>query len=363
MFIDNDTQSVMRAAVLEAYGEPLSIEDVPNPDPEPHGAVVELEACGICRSDWHGWMGDWEWLELKPQPGQILGHEPAGHVVAVGEEVTAISEGDHVAIPFNIGDGSCKQCRTGHGNNCENGMPLGFLEEVPGAFAEQLHVPFADHNAVELPSGVSSVDMAGLGCRFMTSFHALAHRADVEAGDWVAVHGCGGVGLSAVHIADALGANVIAVDLQAEKLEKASELGASETVDAEETEDVPGAVEAVTDGGAHVSLDALGIATTCQNSVLSVGKRGQHVQIGLSTQEEQGMIPLPTDAMVMNEVEFVGSLGMPPSRYDEIFRMVATGKLDPQAVVSETVTLDDVNEKLEAMTDFGTVGIPVIDEF
>ncbi|MXV62906.1 alcohol dehydrogenase catalytic domain-containing protein [Natronorubrum sp. JWXQ-INN-674] len=353
----------MRAAVLEDHGEPLSIEDVDAPDPDPAGAVVDVEACGVCRSDWHGWQGDWGWLGLETQPGQILGHEPAGTVVAVGDDVENVSEGDHVAVPFNLGDGTCHECRRGHSNTCENVMPLGFIEPVQGAFAEQLHVPAADHNLVELPDGVSSVDMAGLGCRFMTSFHALAHRADVSAGDWVSVHGVGGVGLSAVHIADALGANVIAVDLTDEKLEKARELGAVETVNADDVDNVAAEVKAIADGGANVSMDALGIETTSQNSVQSLGNRGQHLQIGLTTQDEQGMITVPSDAMVMQEIEFIGSLGMPPTRYDEIFRMVATGKLRPADVVSETIDLEDVNDKLEAMTDYETEGIPVIDTF
>ena len=353
----------MRAAVLQEHGEPLEITDVDAPDPEPDGAVVEMEACGICRSDWHGWQGDWDWLGIQPQPGQILGHEPAGRVIEVGDDVEGVAEGERVAVPFNLGDGSCHRCRNGHSNVCENIVPLGFVDAAPGAFAEELHVPTADHNLVALPDGVSPVDMAGLGCRFMTSFHALAHRADVEAGDWVAVHGCGGIGLSAVHIADALGANVVAVDLHDEKLEAAADLGAVERVNASDVDDVPGAVQEAIGRGADVSVDALGIAETCTNSVMSLGTHGQHLQIGLTTQEEEGVVPLPTDLMVMQEIEFVGSLGMPPTRYDEIFRMVSTGKLDPSAVVSETVGLEDVNEKLEAMTDFGTVGIPVIDSF
>ncbi|THE66731.1 alcohol dehydrogenase [Salinadaptatus halalkaliphilus] len=353
----------MRAAVLEEHGEPLSIEDVDAPDPDPNGAVVDVEACGVCRSDWHGWQGDWGWLGIETQPGQILGHEPAGTVVAVGEEVTGVSEGDHVAVPFNLGDGTCPECRRGFSNTCENVMPLGFVEFVQGAFAEQVHVPFADHNLVELPEGVSSVDMAGLGCRFMTSFHALAHRADISAGDWVSVHGVGGVGLSAVHIADALGANVIAVDLDDGKLETARELGAAETVNAADADNVPGEVKAIADGGADISMDALGIQTTSANSIQSLGTRGQHLQVGLTTEDEQGMIQVPSDAMVMQEIEFIGSFGMPPTRYDEIFRMVSTGKLRPEAVVSETIALEDVSDTLAAMTDYETDGIPVIDDF
>jgi alcohol dehydrogenase len=224
-------------------------------------------------------------------------------------------------------------------------------------------VPVADHNIVELPDGVSSVDMAGLGCRFMTSFHGLAHRADLGAGDWVAVHGCGGIGLSAVHIADALGGNIVAVDLMDEKLETAEQLGADATVNAEESEAVHEAVHAITGGGADVSVDALGIAETSRNSVLSLGTHGQHLQIGLTTEEEQGMIARPTDVMVMQEVDFLGSLGMPPQRYDEIFRMVQHGTLEPSAIVSERVSLEDVSEKLAAMTDFQTMGIPAIDTF
>jgi D-arabinose 1-dehydrogenase-like Zn-dependent alcohol dehydrogenase len=198
----------MRAAVLREYGEPLEIEDVDRPDPAPDGVVIETDACGICRSDWHAWQGDWDWIGAKPPTGQILGHEPAGTVVEVGEDVTRLDEGDSVAVPFNLSDGTRPECRAGHSNVCENLLPLGFAEAAQGAFAEEVHVPAADRNAVTLPEGgegersepesrqtpsvgVSSVAMAGLGCRFVTAFHGLVHRADVDAGDWVAVHGCG----------------------------------------------------------------------------------------------------------------------------------------------------------------------------
>ena len=353
----------MRAAVLREHGEPLDVTEVEAPSPDPGGVVVEVGACGICRSDWHGWQGEWGWLGLETSPGQILGHEPAGHVVEVGPEVERVREGDHVAIPFTLGDGTCEECRTGHGNTCDNTQALGFVESAPGAFAELVHVPHADHNIVHLPESVTSTDMAGLGCRFMTAFHGLAHRAPVAAGDWVAVHGCGGVGLSAVHIADALGANVVAVDLDDDKLARAADLGATETLNAAETERVPREIKGLTDGGCNVSIDALGIEETCRKSILGLGKRGTHVQIGLTSAAEGGDLSIPSDLMVMQEIEFVGSLGLPPTRYDEIFRMVATDKIDPGAVVGETVGLADVSDKLAAMTDFETAGIPVVDSF
>jgi D-arabinose 1-dehydrogenase-like Zn-dependent alcohol dehydrogenase len=197
----------------------------------------------------------------------------------------------------------------------------------------------------------------------MTAFHGLAHRADLGAGDWVVVHGCGGVGLSAVQIASALGGNVIGVDLDEAKLDFAADLGAVETVDASAVEDPAEEVRAITDGGADVSMDALGIEATCRNAIKSLGKTGQHVQVGLTTKEAGGDLPLPTDEMVTSEIDFYGALGMPPERYDEIFRLVATGKLDPAAVVTDRIGLDEVSGVLDDMTDYGTVGIPVVDSF
>ena len=353
----------MNAVVLEEFQEPLEVHRVDRPEPEPDGLVAKVEGCGVCRSDWHCWQGDWDWFGYRPDPPHVLGHEPTGTVVEVGENVENVSEGQEIAIPFNFACGKCSLCRNGRENICENHVGLGFMNEAPGAFAEEVHVPNADVNAVPLPDSIDAETAAGCGCRFMTSYHGMAHQGDVGRGESVVVHGCGGIGLSAVHIADTLGANVVAVDLTDEKLESARDLGAVETVNAEEVDDVPAEVKAIADGGADVSMDALGIATTCQNSVGSLGTRGQHIQVGLTTEEEQGMVHLPTDTMVMQEIEFIGSFGMPPTRYDEIFRMVATGKLEPEAVVSGTIGLEDVNDTLEAMTDYGTEGIPVIDEF
>lgn len=353
----------MKAAVLREYGEPLEIEDVPDPEPDSYAVVVETDACGICRSDWHAWQGHGEWADDRVPKGQILGHEPAGRVVAVGDDVNRYERDDRIAVPFNLGRGDCDYCQNGHGNVCSDGLALGFEANAPGAFAEQVQVPYADYNAVALPDGVEATEMAALGCRFSTAYHALAHRADLTPGDWVAVHGCGGVGLSAVHIADALGANVVAVDLAEDKLAKARELGADETIDASEVEDVPDRIRSLTSSGAHVSIDALGVAETCRNSVACLRTRGQHVQLGLTTDEERGEVALPTDVMTRWEITFLGARGMPPTRYDELLRMVERGVVSPAKLVTREVALSDVPDRLAAMDDYGTVGIEVVTEF
>lgn len=349
-----------RAAILTEYDAPLTIEEQEPPGPAPDGVVVATEACGICRSDWHGWKGHWPGA---PPEGHVLGHEPAGTVIAVGEEVTAFREGDRVGIPFTVACGACKHCWAGESQVCDNGRSLGFSPDLPGAFAAEFAIPNAEFNAMHLPEGMTAVEMAALGCRFATSFHALAHKATVAAGDWLAVHGCGGLGLSAVHIADALGANVLAVDLNDEALALAESVGAAATVNAAETNDVPAAVHAHTDGGADISVDALGIAETCRNSVASLDTQGQHVQVGMTTDEEAGEIPLPVDAIVDGELAFVGVKGMPPHRYDELLQMIAAGTLQPATLVTERVALEEVSDRLHSMDDFGTVGIEVVTEF
>ncbi|MFW5938942.1 MAG: zinc-dependent alcohol dehydrogenase family protein [Halolamina sp.] len=349
----------MRAAVLREYGEPLDVTEVPDPEPDPDGAVVAVEACGICRSDWHAWQGHGEWADDQVPLDYVLGHEPAGRVVDVGEDVERFQEGDRVVVPFSLGCGVCGECRTGHGNTCEDGHALGFEPDVPGAFAEQVAVPHADHNLQTLPEGVSFRDVAAVGCRYMTAFHALAHRADVGGGDWVAVHGCGGVGLSAIQIADALGARPIAVDVNEDALARAADVGASAVVNGGET-DVVDAIRDLTDGGAAVSVDALGRAETARNSVQCLRARGTHVQVGLTTDAERGEVSLPTDWMTRWEIDWLGSRGMPPARFDELLAMVDDGSLDPGALVGREVGLEDVSDRLAAMTTYDTDGIEIL---
>jgi alcohol dehydrogenase len=296
--------------------------------------------------------------------GNILGHEPAGRIVEAGEAVENFAEGDDVVMPFNIVCGKCYNCRDGNAHMCENVRHYGFDDTAqPGAFCTHVVVPNADFNLVRMPDHADHAEMAGLGCRFVTSYHAMADRADIESGDWVAVHGCGGIGLSAVDVATALGANVVAVDLDDGKLDLARDLGAVETVNVREVEDVPGEVHAITDGGAHVSVDGLGIRETVLNSVGSVRSMGTHVQIGITTAEERGRVDLPIDEMLHAEVDFLTAKGLQPHRYDEIFRLMEHGKLHPEKLVTREVALDDINDRLEAMTDYGTKGVEVITTF
>lgn len=346
----------MDAVVLESYGEPLALREVAEPDLDPDGVIVAVEACGICRSDWHAWKGHGEWVDDVPPEGQILGHEPAGRVVAAGERVETLREGDRVVVPFSLGDGTCPRCRNGHGNVCENGIALGFEPSGQGAFAERVAVPHADYNLTRLPENIEATAAAALGCRYMTAYHGLAHRTDLTPGDWVAVHGCGGVGLSTVQIASALGARVIAVDIREEALEKATELGAHATVDGE---GVPEKIHEKTDGGAAISVDALGIEETCRNSIACLDSLGQHLQMGLTTSDERGEISLPTDSMVGREIDFLGSRGMPPTRYDELLGFVASGAIDPSALVTRTVSLAEVPDRIATMDEFNAVGIEV----
>ncbi|WP_276273862.1 zinc-dependent alcohol dehydrogenase family protein [Haloarcula litorea] len=350
----------MRAAVLTGYGEPLAIREVDPPEPGPDDAVVAVEACGICRSDWHAWQGHGEWADDDVGLGQVLGHEPAGRVVETGDRVESVAVGDRVVVPFSLGDGTCRHCRNGHGNVCTDGWALGFEPAVPGAFAERVRVPKAEYNLTRLPDAVGFDEAAALGCRYATSYHALAHRAALAAGDRVAVHGCGGLGLAAVQLAAAMGARVVAVDVCEAPLELAREVGADATVDASAIEDVPAAVRAATDGGAHVSVDALGRAETCRNSVACLRTRGRHVQVGLTTDAERGEVALPVDRITRWDVDVLGARGMPPSRYDDLLRLVADGTVDPGQLVTRRVGLADVPDRLAAMSDYDTAGVEVV---
>ena len=346
----------MKAAVVEALQQPLVVRDFPEPKLGPADALLRLEACGVCRSDWHIWQGDLAWVGLKLPLPAVLGHEQAGVVEQVGAEVRRITPGMRVLTPFHNGCGACRYCVAGSSNLCER------PGQRTGGFAQYCVIGGADFNAIPLPDSVSFEAGAALGCRFMTSYHAVADRGAVRGGQWVAVHGCGGIGLSAVQIAAALGAQVIAVDLDETKLLRARAEGAVETIDGRDG-DVPERIRDLTSGGADVSLDALGIKATMLNSVRSLRKGGVHVQVGVTSAAEAGEVALPIDLMTTAEIEFRGSLGNPNHHYRPLLSMVERGTLHPQSIIGERIGLADVPRVMDAMGSFGTVGFTTITDF
>jgi alcohol dehydrogenase len=343
----------MKACYYEQFRAPVRIEDVADPAPAPDGVVVHVQASGLCRSDWHGWMGHDPDIRLPHVPG----HELAGVIAAVGSQVRRWRAGDRVTVPFVAGCGRCDECASGNQQVCERQFQPGFT--AWGSFAEYVALERADINLVRLPDEMDFATAASLGCRFITSFRAVVDRARVRPGEWVAVHGCGGVGLSAIMIASAMGAKAIAIDLGEDKLRWARELGAVAVVDASTGADVPGAVKEATGGGAHVSIDALGHATTCFNSVACLRRRGRHVQIGLMT-EQHAHAKIPMDRVIAYELQILGSHGMQAFRYDALLEMIRVGKLAPQKLVGRTITLDQAPRALTAMDRFESAGITVI---
>lgn len=344
----------MKAAYFETFSGPITIESVEEPAVPADGVVIRVEASGLCRSDWHGWMGHDADVTLPHVPG----HELAGVIVETGPAVRNWQAGDRVTVPFAVGCGHCAQCRAGNLQICDNYFQPGFT--AWGSFAEYVAIPHAEANLVRLPEEVDFVTAATLGCRFTTAFRAVADQGRAGGGQWVAVHGCGGVGLSAIMIARALGASVIGVDIDHETLGLARAVGAGHTLDARDVQDVPGAIHDLTGGGAHVSLDALGSAETCYNSVMSLGKQGRHVQVGLMV---GGDATIPMARVIAWELELLGSHGMPAHHYPRLLEMIRSGKLEPGRLVGKRVGLEAVPDALPAMGEFGQVGVTVIDRF
>jgi D-arabinose 1-dehydrogenase-like Zn-dependent alcohol dehydrogenase len=353
----------MRAAVIEQLNRPLVVEQVPDPQCPPDGAIVRVLANGICRTDWALWSGNFWTGGPTVTPPFVLGHEFAGVVETVGREVQKWRDGDRVTFPMNPGDGSCAMCRAGNQHVCEHFDTLVPGVSYWGAFAEYVAIRYADVNLVELPASVGFTDAASLGCRYMAAFHGLVDQARVRGGEWVAVYGAGGgMGLAAVQIATAVGANVIAVDISDDKLDIARRLGAVHTIHAGR-EAPAAAITEVTQGGAHVSVDALGTAQTCRASVLSLRIRGRHLQLGHTTPAERGEVGLPIDVMIVKELAFLSAFGMAGQRFGTMLAMIDAGRLDPGRVVSATVSLEGCTAVLQSMQSYGTIGVVVIDKF
>jgi alcohol dehydrogenase len=300
----------------------------------------------MCRSDWHGWVGHDDSIALPHVPG----HELAGQIVEVGSGVAHWSIGDRVTVPFVCACGSCPQCATGNQQVCDRQTQPGFSGW--GSFAEFVALDHADVNLIALPDSLDAVAAASLGCRFATAYRAVLDQGRVGPGEWVAVHGCGGVGLSAVQIAVAAGARVVAIDVSQPALELAGRLGAEVVIDASAVDNVGAAVRSSTGGGAHVSLDALGSAATLGASVRSLRKRGRHVQVGLLP-PSLGEPTVPMSRVIFHELEILGSHGMAAHRYPEMIALVESGRLRPDLLVTNRVGLEEAGPLLMAMDSAG----------
>jgi alcohol dehydrogenase len=344
---------VMRAVVFDEYGALPTLRQVAEPVCPEDGVLIRVRASGVCRSDWHAWKGH-DPVALPHVPG----HELAGLVETVGPAVTRWRAGDRVTVPFVCGCGRCEYCLAGEAQVCPDQTQPGFTG--PGSFADLVAIHAADTNLVHLPDRVDFVTAASLGCRFATAYRALTAHGCVREGDWLAVHGCGGVGLSAVMVGVALGARVVAVDVRTAALELARDLGAEVIVDGREADDTAAAVREVTGGGAHVSLDALGSPTTAAASVRSLRRRGRHVQVGLLLGPDSTP-PLPMDRVVAQELEIYGSHGMAARDYDAMLALVADGTLQPGRLVGQVIGLETAGDALAAMDHpSSTAGMTVV---
>jgi D-arabinose 1-dehydrogenase-like Zn-dependent alcohol dehydrogenase len=345
----------MKAMVMEEVGKPMVVKDWPEPKCPADGAVVRVEASGICRSDWHLWQGHWDWVGWKVPLPTILGHEFAGVIEEVGKEVKTVKPGARVIVALVQGCGACEDCRSGHSNHCMRGG-------IMGGYARHGLLNHADVNYIPLPDNIDFVEASSMGCRYVTAFHGVLDQGQVRADESIVIYGCGGVGLSAIQIAAALGARVIAVDLDERKLDLAKKAGATDVVNGRKTDPVQ-AVRELTHGGADVSVDALGIAVTCRNAVASLRRRGRHVQIGLTTHGEKGEVALPIDQIVLKEIHFMGSLGIQSFRYPAILSMIERGLLRPKKLISQTIPIEKAFGVIQQMSNFENAGISVINQF
>lgn len=357
----------MRALQYAEPGGPLTLVDLPDPEPPAHGAVLAVEATGLCRSDVHAWAGHDPDVVVGPHAGpggapatHVPGHELAGRVVAVGSGVDASWVGRRATTPFVHACGSCPECRAGDGQVCRDQTQPGFTAQ--GSWADQVVVRHADVNLVEVPDDVDGGAAALLGCRFATAYRGLVQRARLSDGERVLVVGCGGVGLSAVMVAAAAGAEVVAADVDDRALARAVELGATATVRTAglSPAEVAEAVRSTAGGAVAVSVDAVGRPGALDACLASLARRGRHVQIGLVAAEPV----VEVSRVITHELAVLGSHGMDARSYPELMGLVTSGRLRPADLVARWLPLDDAAgiEQLVRAMDAGTapVGVTMI---
>ncbi|MFT4042267.1 MAG: alcohol dehydrogenase catalytic domain-containing protein [Gordonia sp. (in: high G+C Gram-positive bacteria)] len=340
----------MKALCYHEFRGPVRVEYVADPQVPDDGAVIRVAASGLCRSDWHAWAGHDDCVAVPHVPG----HEFCGVIEAVGPSVRRWAPGARVTAPFINGCGDCGWCRSGQAQVCPQQTQPGFTHW--GSHAEFVAIRGADTNLVALPESLPDAAAAALGCRFATAFHALTGRARIREGQWVAVFGAGGVGLSAVAISRALGARVVVVDPSERARELALLVGAEYAIDSSAA--VSAAVADLTGGGADVSVDALGSAAIATTAILSLRRRGIHLQIGLLAEPDT---TLPLGHAIAWELDILGCHGMPALDYPAMLALIGSGHVDIAGLLGSTVGFTQAAALLPE-TDTATArGIVVLD--
>ena len=344
----------MKALVVDGPQQRPDVREVETPTPPAHGVLIRVVATGVCRSDWHAWVGH----DASVRFPHVPGHEFSGIVEAVGAEVQSIRSGMRVTAPFCCACGTCGECQRGHQNICEREFQPGF--DAWGSFAEFVVVPWADVNVVAVPDSIEMIEAAALGCRFITAFHGLVNRARVQPGETVVVFGCGGVGLSSIAVANAVGARVIAIDISDDRLALARETGASHTIrntsDAETVEAILGTVT----GGVDVTVDAFGSAATLAQGVRTLRRRGRHLQLGLLLGAD--LDPrVPMQDVIRRELVVLGSHGMAARHYRQMYSMIENAGIDLRRFVGSVIPLDRAGEALTTMDQFTGTGMTVVE--
>ncbi|MDQ1741744.1 MAG: alcohol dehydrogenase [Pseudonocardiales bacterium] len=344
----------MRAVLVSRFGQAPVVTDVAEPELPEGGVILQVHATGLCRSDWHAWQGHDPGVALPHVPG----HELAATIAEVAPGVRGWRRGQRVIVPFICACGDCEQCREGNQQVCTRQLQPGF--NYWGSFAEYVAIPYAEVNLVALPDELGYDSAAALGCRFATAYRAVTAVGAVRPGEWLAVFGCGGVGLSVVMIAAALGARVIAVDTNPAALSMATRQGAQYTIlggaasggDA----DVAEQIRQLTGGGAAVTMDAIGAQSVVQTALASLRPRGRHVQLGLLPDR----VTLDLSLLAFRELAWLGSHGMAAHDYPAMLELVRSGAVRPDELVTATIDLDEVGPALAAMSGASPAGITVI---
>ena len=327
----------MKAAVLNEGANRLQIEDVPDPVVGPGDVRVRVRACGVCGSDVHATIHPVIAIKTRPR---IMGHESAGVIESIGSDVTRLKVGQRVVIGAGTSCGQCAQCLAGRDNACEAVGVLGFDRD--GAFAELISIP--ERYVHPLPDQIPFDQGAILADAVSTPYHALRYTGRLEAGETLAVVGCGGLGVHAILLGRALGAGrVVAVDVEDGALRHASEFGADDVIDARRTRNIGKTLREVT-GGVDVIADFSGFYPGLSASLRALNPRGRAVMVGIGRSKlEVGMAPM----MIYRQLCICGSYGCERNAVPELIELVLSGKLDLSRSVTSHHPLHEVNQCLE----------------